>query len=100
MLLNSQTSRPASSERYIVARGLHANLPLQDVVKRLEVGITSAASSAETPALLPSPDPFEDDDAFHQFMAAANDTYVCDAALRCFCFWRSPSWLTSSYWRR
>jgi hypothetical protein len=86
MRLTSQTSRPASSERYIVARSLHTNLPLQDIIKRLEVCITRAASSSEMPSLLANLSPFDDDDAFHQFMAAANDTYVCDAALHCFCF--------------
>lgn len=70
------TSRPASSERYIVARGLRAGYPTSTLVACLEnqlVQCNSDPGKGYELDLLPDKDLLYKDDNFYQYMMAATE---------------------------
>lgn len=68
------TSRPASSERYVIARGLREGNPLPEIVKHLENGLLENSSPNADFCFLPNAEPMSEDAAFLKFMTVANES--------------------------
>ncbi|CAI5724948.1 unnamed protein product [Hyaloperonospora brassicae] len=82
------TSRPASSERYIVARGLRASRCLPKLVRILEdrlaqSGSMHASNVSQFPPFLPNSTPMHEDVDFYKYMSAANEAIAISQVRAC-----------------
>ncbi|CAI5729259.1 unnamed protein product [Peronospora farinosa] len=81
------TSRPASSERYIVARGLRANRFIPRLVTILEDRLVQCscndASEKNQLSFLPNGIPMREDIDFHKYMTASNDAIATSQIQAC-----------------
>ncbi|CAH0480405.1 unnamed protein product [Peronospora belbahrii] len=83
------TSRPASSERYIVARGLQASRSIPKLVKILEDRLVQSScnntSDDNQLTFLPNSTPMREDMDFHKYMTAANKAIAMSQIQACRC---------------
>ncbi|CAI5740515.1 unnamed protein product [Peronospora destructor] len=81
------TSRPASSERYIVARGLRASRSVPRLVKMLEDRLVQSSCNNDRDktqlSFLPNSTPMREDIDFHKYMTAANDAIATSQIEAC-----------------
>ncbi|OWZ12450.1 FtsJ methyltransferase [Phytophthora megakarya] len=80
---SNQTSRPASSERYIIARGLRVGHPTSKLVDILENTLDQSTNDAFQLTFLKNCSPMHEDGDFLQYMAKVNGVIATSQIQAC-----------------